>query len=435
MRALFASLLAAREIFVSVGRFVILAICSLGWALAASAPAARAAGPERYALAEDLPSASQRPTVSDSQFDSGPVYEPGPDGAIFDEGTHPMLEGAECDGATLAVSSREWLKTGCWYTQQSAVYLNRSTNVKNSIILSVDEFSSPIPHYVTFLQVPLDYGYQPGLRSTIGRFVGQDDKNRDHAVEFTFLGLTHWQASEGLTAAINGGIFVDILLDPDRRARVFNQANQQTFFASTDFNSYEFNYRIDRRLPRDQVIYTRDSAWVRQADPSPLPSLIAGIRVAFNNDTLKWLSEASIGSGTYNVMTHNNMVGPQVGADWFYERNDWRAGIRGKAAAVVNWASAGTRVYTVDTNGTTLDPPRVEDANNHGLSFLGELNFIGVYHLKPYLAMRFSYDLMFLTNQALSANQVTFQPSVPPALSMGHSLFFQGVSFGFELLR
>ena len=57
---------------------------------------------------------------------------------------------------------------------------------------------------------------------------GRDDRNRDHAVEFTFLGLTHWQTAGGITAVQPGGIFVDILLDPNFRAEVFNSANQQT---------------------------------------------------------------------------------------------------------------------------------------------------------------------------------------------------------------
>ena len=420
-----------RDSSVTLVRIATLVALSLGLTLGSSATRAVAAGPSDSYVSQDEPLG-----FSGARVDVEPTYQAMPEGGLLEDDAYPMLEEPmDPEGPAPAVSSGEWLRSGLWYTQQSAVYMNRSTNVKNSIILSHDFSSSQIPHYLNFLQIPLDYGYQPGLRSTIGRFIGRDDKNRDHALEFTFLGLTHWQTAAGITAATPGGIFVDILLDPNFQAQVFNQADLQTFFASSNFNTYELNYRIERRLPRDQVVYTRDSTWVRQADPSPLPSVMAGIRVAFDNETLKWFSQTSIGSATYNVSTHNNMVGPQVGADWFYERTDWRVGIRAKAAALVNWASQGTRVYTVDTAGATLVTPRIEDANNHLLACLGELNFIGVYHLRPRFALRASYDLLFLTNQALAQNQVTFMPSVPPVLSSGHSLLYQGVSFGFEIVR
>ncbi len=355
------------------------------------------------------------------------------DGMVYNEQPGFAEEAMAWDAPPPAVSSGEWLKNGLWYTQQSAVYMERSSNVKNSIRLSEDISSSQIPHYRNRLELPLGLGYEPGLRSTLGRFVGRDDRNRDHSVEFTFLGLTHWHANEQMTAFTPGGIFTDLLIDPSFTIPVFNAADFQSFYETSSFNSYEINYRIERRLPRDRVLYTRDSTWVRQAESTPLPSLLAGIRVAVNNESLRWFSESALGTGTYNTITHNNMVGPQFGVDWFYERSDWRFGVRGKAAAVVNWADVANEVRILDVNGAPLAPNRDENAEDHVLSFLAEINVIGVYHLKPHFALRTSYDLMFLTNQALAQNQITFTPGT--RTPMGHALFFQGVTFGFELTR
>jgi hypothetical protein len=378
----------------------------------------------------DGPQASETQESEPAQRVEAPV-----EGDLLHEGEH-YHEPMYWDEPAPAVSSGEWLKNGPWYTQQSAVYMNRSTNVKNSIILSVDLSSSQLlPHYRNFLQIPLDLGYEPGMRSTIGRVLGRDDRNRNHAVEFTFTGLTHWQTAGSMTAVQPGGIFVDILLDPSFQVPVFNAADHQTMFESSNLNTYEFNYRIDRRLPRDRVVYSRDSTWVRQADPAPLPSVLAGLRVAFNNESLNWFSQSSDGTGTYHIVTHNNMVGPQVGVEWFYERGDWRLGARGKTAAVVNWADESTRVRILNTAGAPLQPNRDEDAENHVLGFIGEINAIGVYHLSPHFALRFTYDIMFITNQALAQNQVTFAPTTPPSMSMGHSLLYQGVSFGFEYVH
>ena len=65
-------------------------------------------------------------------------------------------------------------------------------------------------------------------------------------------------------------------IDPSAQVPVFNGSALQTFNETSDFNSYEFNYRINRRLDRDKLIYTRDSTWVRSAQPNLLPSVYGG---------------------------------------------------------------------------------------------------------------------------------------------------------------
>jgi hypothetical protein len=92
-------------------------------------------------------------------------------------------------------------------------------------------------------------------------------------------------------------------------------------------------------------------------------------------------------------------------------------------------------VSIVDANGDPLVPDRRESTKDHDAAFLGELNFVGVYHLRPNLAWRFSYDLMWVTNLALAQNQLTFNPALPPEISDSHALFYQGLSFGFEFFR
>jgi len=66
------------------------------------------------------------------------------------------------------------------------------------------------------------------------------------------------------------------------------------------------------------------------------------------------------------------------------------------------------------------------------LDFVGELNVIANYQIGPNCGLRFSYDTMFVTNLALAQNQLNFTVSNPALISAGHSLFFQGVSLGFE---
>ena len=224
-------------------------------------------------------------------------------------------------------TSGEWIRSGRWYTQQSVVYMNRSVNVKNSYQLATDFTSALNPHDRSFLQIPLSMGFQPGMKSTIGRFVGRDEMNRDHSIDFTFFGLNQWHSTAGLVAVQPGGIFS--VIDPTLSVPAFNASDMQSFALSSNFNSYELNYRINRRPGRDRMIYTRDSDWVRQATPGPLPAIFAGIRFVQVNERLQYLASGTTGvpaNGAFNIQTHNQLLGLQAGIDWYFERGDWRLG-------------------------------------------------------------------------------------------------------------
>jgi hypothetical protein len=290
-----------------------------------------------------------------------------------------------------------------------------------------------VAHYFNFLQVPQDMGYRPGLRSVVGRSMGRDAQNRDHALEFTFLGFDTWHTQGGLVAVNSGGIFSPI--DPSGATPVFNGADIQTFMATSSFHSYELNYRIDRRPKRDQLVYTRDSEWVRQATPSRMPAIFGGVRVITINEGLNYYSIASSGTGAYTVFTHNNMIGPQAGLDWFYDHNDWRLGMRIKGAGLVNFANEQTQVRIDDLNGVPLQAHRNEVASANTFAFAGEINFIGNYRITNNFSFRASFDMIWVTNQALAQNQIGFAPATIPALSSGHVLFYQGGSIGFEINR
>ncbi len=350
---------------------------------------------------------------SGARFQPSMPVDPSLGASMFEDPVE-MSDPLDIEAPAPAVSSREWLRKGYWYTQQSAVFMSRSTNVKNSTVLSTDFSSSSVAHYLNFLQIPIDPGFRPGVRSTVGRYIGRDARNRDHSVEFTFLGFANWKTAGGLDAAIPGNIFSNI--DPAAAVTgastpVFNAANTQTFAEASSFDSYELNYVIDRRPVRDQMVYTRDSTWIRRGTPSRMPAIFAGIRVVTINERLNYLSSSSVGNGTYNIFTHNNLVGPQAGFDWFFDHNDWRLGTRLKGGAMVNWTNQTTSVQILDFAGAPLVPNRNQHASDNIFAFVGEINFIGAYRLRPNFAIRVSYDLMWVTSLALAQNQLNFTPT------------------------
>ncbi len=342
---------------------------------------------------EPLGFSQSRFQPSTSYFDPATTYGlfEGPDVAEFGG----MDEGIDFDGPAPTVSSGEWLRNGHWYAEASVVYLDRMANVKNDVHLSFEAISATNLNANT-LGVELNMGFQPGLITTLGRYLGRDARNRDHSVEFTFFGLTHWQFAKSITAQEPGTIIVAV--DPLANPPVFNFSDSQSLNQTSNFNSYEFNYRIDRRLSRDRMVYSRDNTWVRQATPSLLCSALAGIRTVIVNEGINWQATNTLGNGSYLVTTHNNMVGPQVGGDFFYEHVYSRAGVRARTGALVNWASQSSTVRILDTNGQPLSPNRDELVKSHDLAFVGGLDFTGEYRIRPNFGLRFSYNLMWVTN-------------------------------------
>ncbi len=355
---------------------------------------------------------------------SGPGMSYGP----YKSGNFEFYDPHDPDEEAPTVSSGEWIRNGCWYADVGVTYFSRSAAVKNDVPLAF-EFQLP----ENSLGVELDMGYQPGLDITLGRFLGRDVRNRDHSVEFTFLGLNHWQFGQSITAEQPGFIILD--LDPAAAIPVYQGSDFQSVDLTSDFNSYEVNYRIDRRLGRDRMVYSRDGYWVREATPAWVFSFIPGIRTVIVKERLSWFAESALGTGQYTVATRNNLVGPQLTGELFYDDAYWRLGVRGKAGGLVNFAAQSSVVRILDDEGDPLEPNRDEFAKNHSMSFVGGISFLGEYRFRPNFGIKASFDLMWVTDLALAQNQLTFFPSSPAEISDSHQLFFNGFTLGLEWYR
>jgi hypothetical protein len=68
---------------------------------------------------------------------------------------------------------------------------------------------------------------------------------------------------------------------------------------------------------------------------------------------------------------------------------------------------------------------------NDEIAFIGEAKLIAKWHLLPDFSLRASYEMMFLTSQAVAPNQATFIPDFA-YLNTSQDPFYHGFSFGFE---
>jgi hypothetical protein len=332
------------------------------------------------------------------------------------------------DGPAPIASSGSCLYRGRFYVQADAVYMNRTGPVPLGL---ATDLGSPTQQQ---LRTAPSLGFAPMARITFGALLGRDAKNRDHSIDFTYLGPGNWHQSQGITSLAAFGLFS--LLDP-AQAVGFSHTHVDTFRYESNFNSYELNYRVRRRLGRDRMELAYDGSWVRKCTPVITPSFFFGIRNIVINEHFNFSTAGpnpAILSGNYDVQTHNNLLGLQVGGDLMYQYCNWRIGARAKAGPYINTAGASSRVVIVDqvTPGVANPIDRDESARNRPLAFFGEFSLLGAYQIRSNMAFRASFDLMFASSLALGPSQLVYQIPVPPRVDTSGFLTYSGGSLGFE---
>jgi hypothetical protein len=338
--------------------------------------------------------------------------------------------------ASPTFSSGRWFNRGRWYTQWDLTYLTISE--KKGTKLAVD-FSDPnnIPaQQRNTFNTQKGLGFAPGARITFGFYLGIDPWNRDSSVEFTYFGLNNWSYSRGITSLAPNSLYT--VFDPTFTTPGFTQANSMSYMMTAQFNSYELNFRLTRRLGRDRMILSRQGKWVRELAPNLVPTMFGGMRLLTLNESFNWNSQGTDPAttfGQYNVRTHNALTGFQFGAAMNYQQSDWRAGVTVRGGPYVNFSDQFTTVSAIGpaasgTGSSTTD--RVESNQKTSLSFVGEVNLNGAYYLRPNMAVRSSLEIMYLTDMALADKEITFVQLNPVKMSTAHETQIVGFTLGFE---
>lgn len=315
-------------------------------------------------------------------------------------------------------SSGTWLRNGRWYTQQEFVILNRT---KPRPI----EVAGDTATRLTLSNNSATSRFQPGYSITVGRILGRDKANREHAIEVTYLGLFEWKGSASVVSPTSGTI-VSLLGSTDATSP-FSTADSQSYTTASDFNSIELNMLIRSRPNRDALVLQPDGRWVRQAPTGYLKTFFFGMRSASTNENFILSAVDGANSGTYSVITHNDMVGVQFGGELREQFPEWSWGIRGKFGSMVNFAERRSRLNTV-VGGTSST--RAESIDDTNLVFLAEGNVYANYQVRPNLSFFVQYDIIYMTGLALAGENLGLGTSFPGLTAEGGALM-QGMSLGF----
>jgi len=349
---------------------------------------------------------------------SGPL-----DGMFIDEGFDEM---------PFEASSGRWFWNGGWYVGGESLWMGRSINNRRDIALDT---SYPDVTYTTFAQ---PFNVAPGARATIGKSLGRDYLDRDRAVEFVYYGGMAYNDVSGW----NGGLGGNTLFTPlDPLFPGFNAAGTYTTSFNSDFNSWEWNYKLRRRLGRDKLIMSPDGSWTKHAERGWLPALIVGPRLANVNEGFSLTSSrpgiaASDFGGVYNINTQNWLLGLNVGGELISQNEFYYWGLRGRAAPALSFASTSQAAAGVNTTATGPNTPQfasfTDAQTKTAAGFIGDLTLFAGWQVTPNFSFQVGYDFLWVAGMATATRQFNLDDRDNNAIDVGGQTFYNGLSFGFN---
>ena len=350
-----------------------------------------------------------------------------------------LVDEFDLDEMPFEASSGRWFWNGGWYLGAESMWVQRSRENRQRIAEDIN-VSGPVrlPQNYTTTGQPFDVS--PGARVTIGKSLGRDLADRDRALEFVYYGGMNWYDYAGWNALPGGVIITPLNLN----AAGFNYASRYETTVRSDFNSWEWNYRLRRRLGRDQLVMGPGGEWTRHAERGFLPGIIVGTRLARVNEgfTLKSSRATSGGvlppvppsqfGGFYQINTQNWLLGLNLGAELISQNEFFYWGLRGRAAPAITFASMSQSAVGVNT--TTIGPTgrtSISDAASQvAAGFIGDMTVMAGWQVTPNFAFQAGWDILWAAGIATSERQLNLDNKDLHDIDAGGQTFYQGFSVG-----
>ena len=389
--------------------------------------------------------------AGDGPVESSPALEILPEGAeeiapppLVDVSSRAadgmLIEEFELDEMPFPASSGEWFRNGLWYGSAESLWFSRSRNYRRQLGRDVT-VPSPTGRNKTvgvFTTTALPFDLAPGGRFTLGKSLGRDYLDRDQFLEMTFYGgfaffqQDYWNALPGS--------YLVTPLDPI--APGFFGAQTYSTTINSIFNSMEWNYKLRRRLGRDQLVMSPNGNWSRHAERGWLAALVVGARVANVNEAFTFSSRRTgvpitQYGGDYGIQTQNWLLGVNIGSELRSQNEFYYWGIRGGATPSMSFAANQQTV--VSTNTLTTFPPdargsinRRDSAQQLGPGFIGDLGLFAGWQVTPNFSLKVGYDFLWVAGIATATRQFNLDNVRPNSIDGGGQIFYNGLSMGVE---
>lgn len=366
-------------------------------------------------------------------------------------GTEPILEasaraldGMRLDDLTLdempfEASSGDWFSNGRWYGSAEMVWFDRSRNYRR--LLGYDA-TLPTPPGVripvgSFTTTAQPFNLAPGARITLGEYLGRDYLDRDRSLEMTYYGGLSFYQEDSFNAVPNSVLIVPLA----NSVPGFTGAQTLATAHNSIFNSMEWNYKLHRRLGRDQLVMSPNGNWSRHAERAWLPALIIGTRVTNVNETFRFTSrrtnvDPSEFGGNYLIDTQNWLWGMNFGGELISQNEFYFWGLRGRATPAMSFTANQQSLSSVNN---VLPAPFVPGSVNRSSSaqqfapgFVGDLSLFAGWNVTPNFSLKAGYDFLWVAGIATATRQFDLNNVRGNPHDAGGQIFYNGLSFGCE---
>ena len=344
-------------------------------------------------------------------------------------------------------SSGEWFSNGNWYGSADVLWFDRSRNYRR--ILGHDATFRPGRENpvgtLTTTGVPFDLS--AGARVTFGKYIGRDYLDRDRSLEMTYYGGLSYGQQDSWNA-LPGSFLITPLAS---QVPGFDGAQRYGTTHNSNFNSMEWNYKLHRRLGRDQLVMSPNGNWTRHAERAWLPALIVGTRVATVNEGFTFSSRrndvsASEFNGDYGINTQNWLWGLNLGGELISQNEFYFWGLRGRATPAMSFAANQQLVQSVNTLSTIPNPSpppatiplqtgsvnRASSADQFAPGFIGDLSLFAGWNVTPNFAIKAGWDFLWVAGIATTNRQFDLDGVRVNPIDAGGQIFYNGLSLGCE---
>ncbi|NBW96389.1 MAG: hypothetical protein EBR28_06585 [Planctomycetia bacterium] len=362
------------------------------------------------------------------------------------------LDELTLDEMPFEASSGDWFSNGRWYGSAEMLWFDRSRNYRRLLGYDV---TKPGPSGTnrlpvgSFTTTGIPFPLAPGARITLGEYLGRDYLDRDRSLEMTYYGgLSFYQQDQ--YNAIPGSFLVTPLT-----VKVPGFSGAQTFNTTHNsiYNSLEWNYKLHRRLGRDQLVMSPNGKWSRHAERAWLPAFIIGTRVTNVNESFTFASrrndvDASQFGGNYAINTQNWLWGMNFGGELISQNEFYFWGLRGRVTPSMSFTGNQQAVNGVDTLTTlpnpapppaTIDNPFAQGSFSRTSSyqqlvpgFVGDLSLFAGWNVTPNFIVKAGYDFLWVAGIATATRQFNLDNVRQNAHDGGGQIFYNGLSFGCE---
>jgi len=345
-------------------------------------------------------------------------------------------------------SSGDWFSSGRWYGSAEVLWMSRGRNYRRVIGYDPSVRGNPgrDPNFAgTFVSPGIPFNVVPGARMTLGRYLGRDYLDRDQSLELTYYGGMSFFIRDSYHALPRSFLVTPLAGTILPGLPGFTEAQTYDSTNSSNFNALELNYKLHRRLGRDQLIMSPNGGWARHAERGWLPAFLIGGRLANVNEAFTFVSSrtntpSSQFSGTYDIQSQTWLAGLNIGGELISQNEFYYWGLRGRVTPAISFA--GNQQAAAGVN--TLPPPPPETtvargsfawrqaANQVGPGFIGDLTLLGGWQVTPNFAIQAGYDFLWVAGVATATRQFNLDNVRPNSIDAGGQILYQGVSMGIE---